>query len=95
MGGVLPKERKLLRMELCYQPSKNFGIREHEEVGEFMYDCRIKANEVVVQKACEERGSRVVVAEHRGIYKKGAVVFFPVGLKLSHGRRQEELQTVL
>jgi hypothetical protein len=54
-------------MELCYQPSKNFGIREHEEVGEFMYDCRIKANEVVVQKACEERGSRVVVAEHRGI----------------------------
>ncbi len=85
----------MLRMELCYQPSKNFGIREHEEVGEFMYDCRIKANEVVVQKACEERESRVVVAEHRGIYKKGAVVFFPGGLKLSHGRRQQELQTVL
>ncbi len=78
-GSVLPKERKLLRMELCYQPSKNFGIREYEEVGEFMYDCRIKANEVVVQKACEERESRVVVAEHREIYKKGAVVFFPGG----------------
>lgn len=66
-----------------------------KKVGEFMYDCRIKANEVVVQKACEERGSRVVVAEDRGIYKKGAVVFFPGGLKLSHGRRQQELQTVL